>query len=106
MENEPTPPPANKSQVERLEALVKRARQGDESALPELRQLLDRCPAALPRPGPQDSYVRFDGDVMEVGFGTGLNLPHYPAQVRRITTVEPNVGMHRLAQRRIRRSKI
>jgi ubiquinone/menaquinone biosynthesis C-methylase UbiE len=46
------------------------------------------------------------GDVLEIGFGTGLNLPHYPAQVRKITTVDPNVGMHRLAQQRIRRSKI
>ena len=46
------------------------------------------------------------GDVLEIGFGTGLNLPHYPAQVRRITTVDPNAGMHRLAQRRVRKSKI
>ena len=46
------------------------------------------------------------GDVLEVGFGTGLNLPHYPAQVKRITTVDPNTGMHRLAQRRVRQSKI
>jgi ubiquinone/menaquinone biosynthesis C-methylase UbiE len=46
------------------------------------------------------------GEVLEIGFGTGLNLPHYPAQVRRITTVDPNAGMHRLAQWRIRRSKI
>jgi ubiquinone/menaquinone biosynthesis C-methylase UbiE len=46
------------------------------------------------------------GDVLEIGFGTGLNLPHYPAQVRQITTVDPNAGMHRLAQRRVRRSAI
>ncbi len=46
------------------------------------------------------------GDVLEVGFGTGLNLPHYPARVGRITTVDPNAGMHRLAQRRVRKSKI
>jgi ubiquinone/menaquinone biosynthesis C-methylase UbiE len=46
------------------------------------------------------------GDVLEIGFGTGRNLPHYPAQVRRITTVDPNAGMHRLAQRAVRRSKI
>src|ERR1700732_790215 len=39
------PPPQNKPQeVQHLEALVKRARQGDESVLPELRQLLDRQP--------------------------------------------------------------
>ena len=30
----------------------------------------------------------------------------YPAKVRRITTVDPNAGMHRLAQRRVRQSKI
>jgi ubiquinone/menaquinone biosynthesis C-methylase UbiE len=46
------------------------------------------------------------GDVLEIGFGTGLNLPHYPAHVRKITTVDPNAGMHRLAQRRVRRSAI
>ena len=46
------------------------------------------------------------GDVLEVGFGTGLNLPHYPVQVKRITTVDPNTGMHRLAQRRVRQAKI
>ena len=45
------------------------------------------------------------GEVVEIGFGTGLNLPHYPAQVRRITTADPSAGMHRLAQRRVRRSK-
>jgi ubiquinone/menaquinone biosynthesis C-methylase UbiE len=46
------------------------------------------------------------GDVLEIGFGTGLNLPFYPAQVHRITTVDPNPGMHRLARRRIGHSKI
>ena len=40
------------------------------------------------------------GEVLEVGFGTGLNLPHYPVQIKRITTVDPSAGMHRLAQRR------
>ncbi len=41
------------------------------------------------------------GEVLEIGFGTGLNLPYYPEQVRKITTVDPNAGMHRLAQKRI-----
>jgi ubiquinone/menaquinone biosynthesis C-methylase UbiE len=41
------------------------------------------------------------GDVLEIGFGTGLNLPHYPSSVRKITTVDPNPGMHRLALRRV-----
>jgi ubiquinone/menaquinone biosynthesis C-methylase UbiE len=44
------------------------------------------------------------GDVLEIGFGTGLNLPYYSGQVRRLTTVDPNPGMHRLAQKRIKRA--
>ena len=46
------------------------------------------------------------GHVLEIGFGTGLNLPHYPSTVRKITTVEPNLGMERLARKRIKRSGI
>jgi ubiquinone/menaquinone biosynthesis C-methylase UbiE len=29
------------------------------------------------------------GDVLEIGYGTGLNLPHYPAGVSRLTMVDP-----------------
>ncbi len=46
------------------------------------------------------------GDVLEIGFGTGLNLPFYPEGVRKITTVDPNVGMHSLARKRIKKTKI
>lgn len=38
------------------------------------------------------------GDVLELGFGTGLNLPHYPPAVRSVTGVDPNAGMKRLAR--------
>jgi SAM-dependent methyltransferase len=41
------------------------------------------------------------GDVLEIGFGTGLNLPYYPERVHKLTAVDPNPGMHRLAQKRI-----
>src|SRR6478609_4293531 len=47
-----------------------------------------------------------DGQILEIGFGTGLNLPQYPERVRRIRTVDPNPGMHRLAQRRIEQTGI
>ena len=44
------------------------------------------------------------GLVLEIGIGTGLNLAHYPAGVRKLTAVDPNIGMHRLAKKRIQRS--
>jgi len=46
------------------------------------------------------------GDILEIGFGTGLNLPHYPPTVRKLTVVDPNAGMHRLARERIEQSGI
>ncbi len=46
------------------------------------------------------------GDVLEIGFGTGLNLPYYPPAVHKLTAVDPNPGMHRLAQKRIQQARI
>ena len=46
------------------------------------------------------------GDTLEIGFGTGLNLPHYPPQISAISALEPNEGMSGLAFRRIRDSQI
>jgi ubiquinone/menaquinone biosynthesis C-methylase UbiE len=39
------------------------------------------------------------GRVLEVGIGTGLSLPHYPAEVE-LVGVEPSEPMRRRAQRR------
>ena len=46
------------------------------------------------------------GEILELGFGTGLNLPHYPPTVRRLTTVDSSPGMSRLARRRVATSPI
>jgi ubiquinone/menaquinone biosynthesis C-methylase UbiE len=46
------------------------------------------------------------GDTLEIGFGTGLNLPHYPGSVRKLTAVDVNQGMDALARKRIRSSAI
>ncbi len=46
------------------------------------------------------------GNILELGFGTGLNLSYYPPHVRKITTVDPNIGMYRRAQRRIKHAGV
>jgi len=68
------------------------------------------CDFSLDRPfvakHRQELLRHADGDVLEIGFGTGLNLPHYPKHVRRLTAIDPNPGMHRKAQRRIEQTGI
>ncbi|MBI2131908.1 MAG: SAM-dependent methyltransferase, partial [Candidatus Tectomicrobia bacterium] len=39
-----------------------------------------------------------EGDVLEVGFGTGLNLAHYPPSVRTITAADPALMLPRRAR--------
>jgi len=46
------------------------------------------------------------GNVLEIGFGTGLNLPHYSTAVTALTTIDPNEGMSAIAQKRISASPI
>ena len=46
------------------------------------------------------------GDILEIGFGTGPNLDLIPERVHKITTIDPNSGMNRLARKRIATSGI
>jgi ubiquinone/menaquinone biosynthesis C-methylase UbiE len=41
------------------------------------------------------------GEVLEVGIGSGLNLPFYSSDVRRIYGVDPSVELQRIARRRV-----
>jgi ubiquinone/menaquinone biosynthesis C-methylase UbiE len=41
------------------------------------------------------------GDVVELGFGSGLNLPHYPETVTSIAAIEPSRVAHKLAAKRM-----
>src|SRR5512140_1029189 len=46
------------------------------------------------------------GDVLELGFGSGLNLPFLPAEVTGIWTVEPSRVARDLARSRIEASRV
>ena len=46
------------------------------------------------------------GDVVEIGFGSGLNVAFYPAAVTRVAAVEPAEVGWRLAGERLRATSI
>lgn len=76
---------------------------GDQ-LLPRLTdRLLDVEPVRRAR---TETCAGLSGDVVEVGFGSGLNVPHYPATLTGVWAIDPSdVGL-RLAQRRVRTSPV
>jgi ubiquinone/menaquinone biosynthesis C-methylase UbiE len=46
------------------------------------------------------------GRVVEIGFGSGLNVPHYPSDVEMVLAVEPNSVARRLAEKRVAASPV
>lgn len=46
------------------------------------------------------------GEVLEIGFGTGLNLAYYPESVTSLTVIDPNPGVQELARPRIEQAPV
>ncbi len=46
------------------------------------------------------------GRVVEIGFGSGFNIPHFPADVDRVLAVEPSATAWRMASRRVAASPV
>jgi SAM-dependent methyltransferase len=47
-----------------------------------------------------------EGEVVEIGFGSGLNIPFYPPSVTRVAAVEPADVGWRLAEKRLRATSV
>jgi len=54
----------------------------------------------------QAVLAEVQGEVLEVGFGTGLNLSYYPEQIHKIVAIDANPGVHKLAQNRVKNCSI
>lgn len=69
--------------------------------------LLDLAMAspALRKPR-QRTLAAASGRILEIGFGTGRNLQHYPPSVTRIEAIDPDLDLDRLSQPRIRHASI
>ena len=47
-----------------------------------------------------------EGDVVEIGFGSGLSVPFYPAAISRVAAVEPADVGWKLADKRLRATTV
>ena len=77
----------------------------DDKALPVLTNLA--CGTKPTRKQREKIVPLASGDVLEVGFGSGLNLPFFDrGKVTKLWGLEPSTGMRKLADKRIKDSGI
>ena len=67
-----------------------------------LPRIIDKaCGPATTGPRRERVCAGLHGDVVELGFGTGLNVPFYPAAVASVAAVEPSDTAWQLARSRV-----
>jgi SAM-dependent methyltransferase len=72
-----------------------------------LPRLVERaCGTAELRPWRERVTAGLHGRVVEIGFGSGLNVPHYPDDVEVVLAVEPAELSRRLAAPRVQASPV
>ena len=71
----------------------------DDKVLPRMMNLM--MGTSFVRAEREKALADVSGDVLEVGFGSGHNLPVYPAAVKRVVAVDPSEESAKLARKRI-----
>ncbi|HEV3363613.1 MAG TPA: class I SAM-dependent methyltransferase [Acidimicrobiia bacterium] len=71
----------------------------DDQVLPRFINLV--CNTATTRKLRERACAGLRGRVVEVGFGSGLNIPHYPAEVTSVAAIEPADTGWKLASKRV-----
>ncbi len=75
-----------------------------ERVLPRIMNVA--CGAKQSRPLRERVCAGLHGQVLEIGFGSGHNVPFYPDTVERVAAIEPSELSWRLAQDRVSASSI
>jgi len=71
----------------------------DDQVLPRFINLV--CSSKTVRELRERACAGLGGRVVELGFGSGLNIPHYPAEVTSVAAIEPADTGWKLAGKRI-----
>ena len=76
----------------------------NEKVLPRILDVA--CDSKQSHPQRRRVCEGLSGDVVEIGFGSGLNVPFYPPAVTQVTAVEPADLGWKLAGKRLRETRV